>query len=66
MYHVRKSLSAITMHLAIVAYCVKQPYCIHACCKSSYKDDVVHVLDVIQNPNDQHAVNIPNVLYNVL
>lgn len=49
MYHVRKSLSAITMHLATVAR-IKQPYCFHACCQSIWKDDVVYVSDVIQNP----------------
>lgn len=59
-----ENLDVPTVHLATVA-CVKQPYCVHACCQRN-QNDVVHVLDVIQNPSEQHAANIPNVSYNGL
>lgn len=45
----QKIFRCITVHVATVA-CVKQPYCIHACCQSNWKDDVVRVSYVIQNP----------------
>lgn len=62
MDHVRKSLSAVTVHLTTVA-CVKQPHCVHACCQSNQKEDVVRCNS---EPNEQHAAYIKYILYNIL